>query len=571
MADKDEVGEIAHKYALKNAFDFGKANQQNVLGKVIPLAKGIEVSAVMEIVEEQVSIVNRMGKAEIDGEYKKFEKEFEKKAKETAERTTMPKLAIEGAEKGKVVTRISPGPSGYMHIGHVKQALLSEQVAKIYDGKFYRYFDDTDPEKCKQEYVDAMMEDHKWLGMKFDKTYYASDHVETMYEYAGLLINGKKAYTCMCPRDVMKEKRFDGEECEHRRQTPKENAQLFGEMLKGGVHEGDATVRFVGNMKAQNTTMRDPVILRIVDTPHYRVGTRYRVWPTYEFNTPIVDSLNGITDIIRSKEYELRNEESRAILEALGLRIPRMHLEARLNIKGNITQKRDIRKLIDEKRLQGWDDPRLLTIMALRRRGITPQAIRNFVLKLGMTKTDSVVPIEMLLAENKKVIDPIAKHLYFVPDPVKLVVRGMQPSKTKLKLHPTNDSGLREYDTKETFYISRDDVAEAEDGAGFRLKDFAGVKLLKKGKTIGAEKTDGKEGKIVQWVSEGNCADCVVLIPLPILDEEGKFSPDSLRKVSGFVESYAERLKDHEIVQFERFGYCILDDKKSMQFIFISK
>ncbi len=571
MAGEDEVRKIARKYALKNAFDFGKADQQSVLGKVVPLAKGTDVSTARSIVEEQVSIVNGMSKEEIGMEYKKFEKEFEKKAKETVERTAAPNLTIEGAEMGKVVTRISPAPSGYMHIGHVKQALLSEQVSKIYHGKFYRYFDDTDPEQCRQEYVDAMMKDHEWLGMKFDKTYYASDHVEKMYEYAKLLINGGRAYTCMCSRDVMKEKRFSGEECEHRKQRPDDNMRLFGKMLDGELHEGDATVRFMGDMKAQNTVMRDPVILRVSEAPHYRVGRRYRVWPTYEFNTPIVDSLNGITDIIRSKEYELRDEESRAILKALGLRVPRMHLEARLNIKGNITQKRDIRKLIEEGRLQGWDDPRLLTIMALRRRGITALAIRNFVLRLGMTKTDSVVPMEMLLAENKKMIDPIAKHLYFVPDPVKLVVKGRQTSRAKLKLHPTNDDGFREYETKETFYISKDDAANVEEGAVLRLKDFADVKLLEKGKTITAQNAEGKNGKIVQWVSEGNCINCTVLIPLPILDGEGNFNPNSLRKVSGFVEGYAEKLKEREIVQFERFGYCILDEKKGMQFIFISK
>jgi glutamyl-tRNA synthetase len=568
--DADELRAAIRKYAIKNAFDYGKADPGSVLGKIISLAKGMPVPELREMVSDEVSRVNSMGKSAIAKEYEQFSAEFEQKAQETVERTAKPNLAIEGAVDGKVVTRISPGPSGYMHIGHVKQALISEEVARIYKGKFYRYFDDTDPERCKQEYVNAMMKDHEWLGLRFDKTYYASDHVDEMYKYTKQLIESGDAYVCTCAREVMKEKRFNGDECEHRKQHAKDNLKLFNEMLDGKIKEGGATVRFIGDMKSQNTVMRDPVIMRIVETPHYRTGTKYRVWPTYEFNTPIVDSLNGITDIIRSKEYELRDEESKRILGALKLRIPRFHLEARLNIKGNITQKRDLRKLIEEGKLQGWDDPRLMTIMALKRRGITPDAIRNFVLRLGMTKTDSTVPLEMLLAENKRIIDPLAKHLYFVPDPVKLVVRGAGSSKAKMKLHPSNDYGYREYDVKETFYISAEDASDLEEGALLRLKDFMDIKLLKVGKTIEAERSQDPGGKILQWVSEGNFVECTVLVPLPIVDDEDNFNTASLKSVHGYVESYAEKLKEHETVQFERFGYCILDDKKT-QFIFISK
>ena len=566
-----KIAGIARKYAIKNAHDYGKAEIGSVLGKVVQWARGASVPELKTLVEKTVKEINGMKKEELEKEYSRFEEEFEEKAKETAEKTAMPNLKIEGAVKGKVITRISPGPSGYMHIGHVKQALLSEQVAKLYGGKFYRYFDDTDPEKCKQEYVDAMMKDHEWLGMRFDRTYYASDHVEKMYECTRQLVEQDKAYVCECQRETMKENRFAGRECEHRKQATKASMKLFEDMLKGKIKEGGATARFKGDMKSQNTAMRDPVIMRIVGAPHYRAGSKYRVWPTYEFNTPIVDSMNGITDIIRSKEYELRDEESRAILEALKLRVPRMHLEARLNIKGNITQKRDIRKLIEEGKLHGWDDPRLMTIMALRRRGIMPQAIRSFVLKLGMTKTDSTVPLEMLLAENKKVIDPIAKHLYFVPDPVKVVVKGHEHSEAKLRLHPANDHGFREYNAKETFYISKEDASDLETGARLRLKDFKDAEIIKKGKTIAAKEIEEKDGKIVQWVSDGNYVECTVIVPMPIVDDEGNFNPGSLQAVSGYVESYAERLKEHEIVQFERFGYCILDDKKKMQFIFISK
>ncbi len=567
-----EVSDAIRKYAIKNAHDYGKAETGSVLGKVIPFAGGMPLHELKLEVERIVLEVNKLDRAELEEAYKPHSAEFERKAEETFRKTEKPRMVIEGAVEGKVVTRIPPGPSGYMHIGHVKQAFLSEEAARVYKGKFYRYFDDTNPEKCEQKYVDAMVKDHKWLGLKFNKTYYASDFVDEMYPNARKMIENGKAYVCMCSREVMKKRRFDGQECDHRKQPAKENLELFEGMLKGEFKEGQAVVRYKGEMSSPNTILRDPVLLRIVEAPHYRAGSKYRIWPVYDFNTPIVDSLQGVTDVIRSKEYELHDELSRQLLHALGMRTPRYHLEARLNIKGNITQKRDIKKLIDEKKIDGWDDPRLMTIMSLRRRGILPEAIRNFVMRLGMTKTDSSVPLDMLMAENKKVIDPIAKHLFFVADPVKLSVSGAVEMDAKLKLHPNNDFGFREYKTGDAFYISKEDADSLGAGEVIRLKDLMDVKILKKGKSIKAERCDGGAGgKIIQWVSKQNFKKCEVLVPGPIVDDEGNFNPDSLQAVAGFVESYIKNLQVREVVQFERYGYCVIDRKRPLQLIYISR
>ena len=549
MAGKD-VAALIRKYAIKNAIDYGKADVGSVLGKVIPQAKGTPVPELKREVEAVVKEVNGLKKAELEEAYRPFEREFEERAKATVEKTAKPNLEIEGAVKGKVITRIAPGPNGYMHVGHVKQALLSSEIARLYDGKLYRCFDDTNPEACKQEYVDAMMRDHEWLGLKFAKTYYASDFVDAIYDYAKKLIEKGKGYVCTCDRDTMQKKRFAGEECEHREQSVKENEKLFKQMLDGKFKEGEAVLRYKGDMKAQNTVLRDPVMLRIVDAPHYRVGTKYRVWPVYDFNTPIVDSLQGITDIIRSKEYELHDELGEQILKTLGLRVPRMHLEARLKIKGNITQKRDIRKLIEEGKISGWDDPRLMTIMALKRRGITAEAIRNFIVRLGMTKTDSTVPLDMLLAENRKVIDQVAKHFFFVPGPVEVKVGG------------------------KAYYIPGADAKMLKVGETVRLKEHIDIKVVKIEKGRGIEATEQKAArgdKIFQWVADDDKVACTVLIPGQLIDDQGNLLENSLQEVSGYAEGKVKELAEHTIVQFERFGYCILDDKKKMQFIFISK
>jgi glutamyl-tRNA synthetase len=399
------------------------------------------------------------------------------------------------------------------------------------------------------------------------------------------MIEKGKAYACTCEREAMKKKRFAGEECEHRNRSVQENAGMFEGMLNGKYAEGEAVLRYRGDMKALNTVLRDPVLMRISKAPHYRMGTKYRVWPTYDFNTPIVDSLQGVTDVIRSKEYELHDELALQLLRILGLRAPRFHLEARLNIKGNITQKREIRALVEQGKLQGWDDPRLMTIMALRRRGITPEGIRNFIMRLGMTKTDSTVPFDMLLAENRKVIDPMAKHLFFVPNPIRLKVGNIIERHVQLALHPQAKGKAaakgakakkaeRDYKIGDTFLISGEDARTLTAGEVLRLKDLMDIKTIYVQDDEVAAVREEKEGirdKTIQWVPESSHIGATVLVPEDLTDEKGELAEDSLDTVHGEAEGYAKKLKNGDIVQFERFGYCILDDREKMRFIFISK
>ncbi len=572
MPTDDKLRQLIMKFAVKNAVDFGKADIGSVIGKVIPSAKGIPIDEIKSQVKEVVGEVNRMGRADLEAEYEKHRDEFEKKAAETVKRTEKPNMVLDGAFEGDFATRWPPEPSGYQHIGHAKPIFLEDEFRKIYKGKFFLYFDDTNPEKEKQEYVDADKADLQWLGIKFDKEYYASDNMEKIYECAKRLIEKGNAYVCMCDQETMKRNRNSMEECDHRKRAPKENLEEFNKMLAGDYQEGGAILRFKGDMKSQNTVMRDPTIARIKTDRHYRQGTKYKVWPTYDLAAPINDSMQGVTDVLRSKEYELRDELNKKILHLLGLRTPRIHQFARLNIIGNTTHKREIRELVASGAISGWDDPRLMTFKGLKRRGIMPAAIREFALRAGMTKTDSELPLESLLAENKKIIDPTAKHLFFVSNPVAVKVDVDEAKEVRLKLHPSGDHGHREYVIGGAFYISGEDAKGLKKGTVLRLKDTLDIKVLSKGKTITAEKGDGeKASKIVQWVAEGNYVKCSVLIPGQLMDDRDNFNPNSLETVEGYVEKYAEQLKEHEVVQFERFGYCILDDKRKMQFIFISK
>jgi glutamyl-tRNA synthetase len=571
--EEKKARHAARKFALKNAIDYGKAESGAVLNKVLSMEPEFR-SAIKEmnvLVEEVVQEVNKMSKEERAQEFKQHAKEFEGKQKQKAEASAKPRMELEGAVVGKFATRFPPEPNGYLQLGHAKIAWLEREFAGIYKGTVALYFDDTNPEKEKQEYVDEIKKDLEWLGLRFEREYYASDHIEKMYAYAEKLISQGNAYVCTCDSEKIKKMRFEGKECEHRGQPKAENSKLFKKMLNGDFEDGGAALRLKLEMKAENTTMRDPVVLRIIRHEHYRQGTKYVVWPTYDFNTPIIDSIEGITDAIRSKEYELRDELDLKILEFLGLRRPTIRSIARLEIKDNITSKRKTNALIEKGKLSGYDDPRLITIAGLRRRGIQPQAIKEFVLRFGMSKTNSVVGIDMLLAENRKVIDDIAKRLFAVREPVEVGISGMplDYKKVELNLHPKKNLGKRECSVSNRLLISGSDAKSLKPGHKFRFKDAFNVEVEKIGakgieaKFIGNENIDAPK---FQWVDATHKVRCklVEIGPLLVNDE---FNEKSLTTSDAYAEEYVNRLEKDEIVQFERVGFFKLDDVKQKAFI----
>jgi glutamyl-tRNA synthetase len=566
-----EIKEKIKKYAVKNAVEYGSARTENVIGWVIREVPKKDVEELRHMVDEVVAKVNSLPKEELHKEYSNYEKEFEMQYEKKVEATSKPRMQLDGAVEGAFAARFPPEPGGYMHLGHANAVFLGQEFAKIYKGQLFLYFDDTDPDKEKQEFVDEFKKELDWLGIKFDKEYYASDSIEKMYGYAKVLINKGMAYACECTSEQTKKDRFEGNECVHRNTKNSESLEKFNMMLSGKYDEDKISIRFKGDMKSLNSALRDPTILRIKKSRHYRQGTKYVVWPTYDFNTPINDSINGVTDAIRTKEYELRDELYNMILDAVGLRKPRLHLHARFVIKNNITSKRKLNKLIEDGLIKGYDDPRLITIAALRRRGILPEAIRKFVLSVGMTQVESSVELTPLLTENKRLVDSKSKRLYYVPAPVDLEVQDFEGKKVKLNLHPAENLGYREYEVKNNFYISGEDATSLKDNDVIRLKELFSVKVNKGEDNWIGSIVDAETDKRVQWVCDGNFVKCSILVPEAPLDDEGNFRKGSLPVNEGYAESYVTTLKEGEIIQFERFGFCILDDKKIMQFILISK
>ncbi|MEM3030459.1 MAG: glutamate--tRNA ligase [Candidatus Micrarchaeia archaeon] len=549
--------ELVLKHALKNAGDYGKADVKAVAGKVLaeaPEAKK-DVKAAMALISEVVAEVNALPREEIESRLSAFA--FAEK-KEEAKGIVLPH-----AEKGRVVTRFPPEPNGWPHIGHAKAAFLDYEAARAYGGRFLVRFDDTNPEAEKQEYADAIIEGLRWLGITWDEPIaYASDSLPSLYEHAKKLIAQGDAYVCACPPEEIRKNRAAGRACACRR-AGAEHIDLFNDLLSGKFAEGEAVVRFKCDLKSLNTAMRDPTLFRIVEAPHYRQGKKYRVWPSYDFEAPIMDSLQGITHAMRTKEYELRDELYVSLLQKLGLRIPVIVEFSRLSLLGFPVSKRLLKPLVEERRVSGWDDPRLPTLAGLRRRGIQPEAIRRFVLAFGLGKTESEPTIEALLAENKKILDPISPRYFFVPEPVRLVVKNAPVLIAELKKHPSAELGVRKAATRGEFFIPRSDAAELKPGEVFRLKDLYNVRVVSvsekevKGEFAGRELTEGS--RKLQWVSEP--LDCTVLVPNELFVGD-RFNEKSLEEINGVCERAAGELKPGDIIQFERFGFCKLEEKK---------
>jgi glutamyl-tRNA synthetase len=560
MPDLDSV---IRKHVLKNAHDYGEANAGSVAGKVIgefPDCKKDMKGTIVRI-NEEITRVSKLTKEELAGEMASSEYTVKKEEKKA--------LELPEAVQGKVVTRFPPEPSGYPHIGHAKAAWLDYESAQAYGGKMLLRFDDTNPEKEAVEFVDAIKAGLRWLGISWAAETYTSDNLPAIYEAAAALVRKGDAYVCTCPQEEISKGRSESRACPCRALPVDDQLGRWQQMLEGGFKGGEAVLRFKADLKADNTVMRDPSLARIIAAKHYRQGDRYHVWPSYDLAVCVMDHCEGITHSMRSKEYELRDELSLALYRALGWPAPVLIGFSRLAIKNAPISKRLLLPLVKENKVMGWDDPRLPTLAGMRRRGIQPAAIKDFVLSFGLSKVESEPDLEALLSQNRKLLDPVSPHHFFVAEPVELEVRGLTERTVELKLHPKAGLGVRPLRIGKIVYVARKDADSLAEGETFRLKDLCNVKLVKKGKALSGELApDGAVPKKIQWVSEGKLG-CEVLVPKDLLGADGEFDPKSIERVDGYCESACASLTEGAIVQFERFGFCRLDRKDGGRLTFV--
>lgn len=418
MEDLERYYNDFRKQALKNRIEYGKADLKSTISWVLyehPELKS-RVKDVIPILNEIINSVNTLDPGEAEKEFNQYDyQEYTREEK----RYNLP------YNPSYLVLRFAPEPSGYMHIGHCKSVFLNIFYLEKYGGKLIIRFDDTNPEKVSQEYENAIMDDIQWLNIKYSSVTHSSDYMDVLYEHAEKLIKMDKIYLTTASQDEIAEMRRSGLPVSDRNNSTEQNLDMFRAAIDGEYREGEIVALYKGDLKSPNTTMRDPTMFRVVDHPHYRHGNKYRFWPTYDFATPILDSIEMVNYALRSKEYELRTELYYSILRDLGLRDIFLIHFSRLEIKGSVTSKRKIRELVEKNIVEGWDDPRLTTVRALRRRGILPKAIREFVSRLGPGKQETEVEWGMLLQINREFLDRDRNipRVSFIKNPVKIHTR----------------------------------------------------------------------------------------------------------------------------------------------------
>jgi glutamyl-tRNA synthetase len=564
MSDTNDakLTELVRKHALVNAAKHdGKADIKTVISRImadVPAARS-KPGKVKELASRIVAEVNQIP---LDKQREMVEEIAPEYAVDTRKPEKKQLPPLQGAIEGKVVTRLAPEPNGYVHLGNAMTFFLNYLYARRYGGTLWLRFEDTNPRKEKAEFYKAIKEDIKWLGIVWDKEKNNSDDLSVFYDFAKKLLAESKAYVCTCPLEVTRKNRALGQTCSCRNNSPERNLELWDHMLSNKFKEGDAVWRIKGEMQSMNYVMRDPTLFRIVDAPHALKGSKYIVWPTYDFAVAIEDSICGVTHVLRSNEFAPRGELQNYIRNLLNLRGPTITEYSRFNFEGTPTSKRLIKPLIDKGIVTGWDDIRLSTIRGVRRRGIVPKAIEDFTLQVGITHSQPVFSWDLLLSVNRKILDPVAKRYFFVDDPVRLVVEDAPRVLVKLKHHPDVDLGYREVETDGTFYIPQKDLADV--GKSLRLKDLYNVMITgrRKGETTGRfNGRDLVEGIAkVQWTTE-DFVEVEVLVPDLIFKGDVP-NENSLTIAKGFGESACREMKVDDHVQFERFGFCRIDQKK---------
>ncbi|OYT42189.1 MAG: glutamate--tRNA ligase [Candidatus Aenigmarchaeota archaeon ex4484_224] len=535
-----KIEEIVLKHALINAIKHnGKAKENAIIGKVIaefPEAKK-DLEKLKRIIKEKVEFVNSLSLEEQIQKAKELNIEIEKKKK--IKEYELPELP--NAKKRKVVMRLAPYPSGPLHIGNARMVILNDEYVKRYNGKLLLVYDDTIGSKEKfviKEAYDLIKDGLDWLGVKVDEIYYKSDRLEIFYEYAEKLIKLGKAYVCTCPVEKMRENRKKGIECECRKRSIEENLKLWKDMLNGKFKEGEAVLRLKTSMKHPNPAFRDRVLMRIAERQHPRVGKKYKVWPMLEFSWAIDDHLLGITHILRGKDLIIEDMMEEEIWKIFGWpKIEFIHYGL-LSFEGVKLSKTEARKKIEAKEYEGWDDPRTWSLQSLRKRGFLPQAIRNFVLRMGLSLADVKVPLEILYAENRKLIDPIANRYFVVLNP-KEIKLDKEIGEVKIPLHPDfEERGKRKVFVGKKVFVEKEDFENFE-GKVVGLAYIGMVEMKENAKLISKE-IDLKAKKI-QWVSEE-------FVKVKIVFEDGS-------RKEGIGEINLLNVKEGDIIQMVRIGF----------------
>ena len=507
---------------------------------------------------------------------------------------------------GRVHTRFPPEPNGYLHIGHAKSVCLNFGIAAEYKGLCNLRFDDTNPTKEEVEYVESIIEDVRWLGFDFeDRLFYASDYFEQMYEYAVQLIKAGKAYVDDLSADAIREHRGtlteQGKESPYRNRSVEENLSLFQRMRAGEFEDGSRVLRAKIDMASPNFNMRDPVMYRILHAEHHRTGDKWCLYPMYDWAHGLEDSIERITHSICTLEFEDHRPLYDWFLDELGVYHPQQIEFARLNLTYTVMSKRKLRQFVEKGYVSGWDDPRMPTLSGLRRRGYTPESIRNFCERIGVAKTDSTIDVALLEHCIREDLNKRAPRVMAVLHPLRVVIDNYPEGKTE-ELEAVNNPedpnmGTRKVPFSRVLYIEQDDFMEAPPKEFFRLSPGREVRLRyayiikcvgvvkdKASQVVelhctydpdtrsGAAGSSRKVKGTIHWVSAAHALKAEVRLydrlftvenPGDVDEVETVLNPKSLQTSTGYVEPSLANAIPGSKYQFERLGYFCVDLKDS--------
>ncbi len=512
-----DLKELTLKYAVKNAFEHsGKADLKAVIAKLIAIDKDLakNLGRHMKEINEVVEQVNSMEKKELEEKY--HELSFE----ELPERKQKEEMQLDWAGKEKVVTRYAPNPNGPFHLGNARAILNSFEYAKKYNGKFILRFDDTDPKvkKSMENAEQVFKKDLLWLGVEVDETFFASDRMEIYYSFMKKVISMGKAYVCSCEKESWKKLIDEGKACNCREKDAKEQLNEFEKMLSNELKEGQAVLRIKTDLNAKDPALRDWWAAKIVDNPnHPRVKDKYHVWPSYNFASAIDDHEMGITLIIRGQEHAQNAEKQKFLYEFFGWNYPHTFHTGRVKLKEMVLSTSKIKEGIEKGEFTGWDDPRLGTIQALRRRGFSPKTIKEIIKEVGVKSSDVTIDFSKMVDLNKKFIDEKSDRYYFVEQPIKLEINFVPSIEIEKPLHPDFPDQKRIYSLNEgsqSFIISKKDSEKLSKGKVARLKHALNFRVTDKndlqvfGEFTGTQRIENTI--LIQWLLEETTAEILI-------------------------------------------------------------
>ena len=518
-------------------------------------------------------------------------------------------IIVDDLESGKhkeIITRFPPEPNGYLHIGHAKSILLNFGLAEEFKGKTHLRFDDTNPVKEDTEYVESIKEDVKWLGGNWDELYFASDYFDEMYNRAVLLIKKGLAYVCDLTPEEAKEYRGTltepGKESPYRNRSVEENLDLFERMKNGEFKDGEKVLRAKIDMSSPNMNMRDPIIYRIAHATHHNTGDKWCIYPMYDFAHPLEDAIEHVTHSICTLEFEDHRPLYDWVVKECEMESQPRQIEfARLNMTNTVMSKRKLKQLVDEGIVDGWDDPRMPTISGLRRRGCTPEALKNFCAAIGVAKANSTVDSQMLDYFVREDLQMKAPNAMAVLRPLKLVITNYPEGQTEM-LEVSNNAkdesfGKRLVPFSRELYIEQEDFMEVPIKKYFRLFPGNEVRLMGAYFVTCTDVIKDEEGNVteihctydpetksgsgftgrkvkgtIHWVDANNCvpAEFRLYEPLILDDTEGnegkhfleQINPNSMEVLQGFIEPTAiENAKPQDKLQMVRNGFFNIDTK----------